>query len=212
MTRANIRIRGFTFLLLGLSLASQVQAQATTERTLAERLREAKAVLREHYDSSNVVGMSAAIAVNGQLVWSGGFGYAKLQHRVPASASTVSRIGSVSKPVAGAAAMALRDRGLWELDAPISRYLPRYPAHNAHITMRQLMSHTAGIRHYRGQEFASNTLHADVFAPMEVFWADSLLFKPGTDYSYSTYGWTVVSAVTAPWTRTATGSRSCARK
>lgn len=166
------------------------------ESSLAERLNEAIAALRTHQDTSGVVGFSAAIAVDGALLWTGGFGYANLQHRVEADAGMVSRIGSISKPVAGAAAMALWDRGMLDLDAPISTYLRDYPERNARITLRQLMSHTAGVRHYNGDEFLSNIRYADVFAPMHVFWADDLLFEPGSGYGYSTYGWTVVSAVT----------------
>jgi serine beta-lactamase-like protein LACTB, mitochondrial len=167
------------------------------ESSLAERLNEAIAALRTHQDTSGVVGLSAAIAVDGALLWTGGFGYANLQHRVEADAGMVNRIGSISKPVAGAAAMALWDRGMLDLDAPVSTYLPDYPERNARITPRQLMSHTAGVRHYTGDsEFLSNVRYPDVFEPMRVFWADDLLFEPGSGYAYSTYGWTVVSAVT----------------
>ncbi|HSH45685.1 MAG TPA: serine hydrolase domain-containing protein [Longimicrobiales bacterium] len=164
----------------------------------ADRLEAAVASLREHQDTSGVVGLSAALAVDGRLRWAGGFGWADLQARIPMGPETVSRIGSISKPVAAAATMVLVDRGALDLDAPVSRYLPDYPRPQAdRITTRQLMSHTAGIRHYRGDEFLSNVAYDDVFAPMEVFWADSLLFEPGSEYNYSTYGWTVVSAVTA---------------
>ena len=165
--------------------------------SLGERLDAAAAMLREHRDTSGVAGLSAAIAVDGRLVWTGGFGYADLQNRVEAGPSMVSRIGSISKPVAGAAALALVDRGALDLDAPVSRYLADYPRPNGdRVTTRQLMSHTAGIRHYRGAEFLSDVAYADVRAPLAVFWGDSLLFEPGTDYAYSTYGWSVVSAVT----------------
>ncbi len=152
--------------------------------------------LRTHQDTSGVVGLAAAIAVDGRLVWTGGFGHADLQNGVPATAEMVSRIGSISKPVAAVAAMALWDRGRLDLDAPISAYIPDYPDPGAAVTMRQLMSHTAGVRHYRGEEFLSDAPYTDVRAPLAIFWADSLLFEPGTEYSYSTYGWTVVSAVT----------------
>lgn len=172
---------------------------------LADRLERAVESLRTHQDTSGVAGISAAMAVDGRLVWTGGFGYADVENRVPMSAATVSRIGSISKPVAGAAAMVVVARGRLDLDAPVSRYLPQYPrAQGERFTTRQVMSHTAGVRHYRRDEFASRVRYDDVVAPMAVFWADSLLFEPGTDYSYSTYGWTVVSAVTAaaagrPW-------------
>ena len=172
---------------------------------LGDRLALAVEALRTHADTSGVAGLSAAIAVEGRLVWTGGFGYADVENRVPMSAATVSRIGSISKPVAGTVAMVLVDRGQLDLDAPVARYLADYPRPAGdRITTRQLMSHTAGVRHYRGDEFASRIRYDDVRAPLAVFWADSLLFEPGTDYSYSTYGWTVVSAVTAaaagrPW-------------
>ncbi len=171
-------------------------APAPTATSLADRLERAVAMLRTHRDTTGVAGLSAAIAVDGRLAWTGGFGYANLQHRVEAGPEMVSRVGSISKPVAAVAAMALWDRGLLDLDAPIAAYLPDYPADNARITLRQLMTHTAGVRHYNGDEFMSNVPYPDVMAPMEVFWADSLLFEPGTAYSYTTYGWTVVSAVT----------------
>ncbi|HUG42370.1 MAG TPA: serine hydrolase domain-containing protein [Longimicrobiales bacterium] len=183
--------------------AAQLGAPVTT--ALGDRLERAVEALRTHQDTSGVAGISAALAVDGRLVWTGGFGTANLETLVPMRAETVSRIGSISKPVAGAAAMVLVDRGRLDLDAPVSRYVPGYPRPQGdRITTRRLMSHTAGVRHYRGEEFASAVRYDDVVAPMAVFWADSLLFEPGTDYAYSTYGWTVVSAVTAaaaarPW-------------
>lgn len=172
---------------------------------LGDRFARAVQALRTHADTSGVAGIAAAFAYDGRLGWSGGFGWADLEHRVPMRAETVSRIGSISKPVAALATMVMVDRGRLDLDAPVSRYLPDYPRPNGdRITTRQLMAHTAGIRHYRDDEFASDVRYDDVVAPMAVFWSDSLLFEPGSDYSYSTYGWTVISAVTAaaagqPW-------------
>jgi serine beta-lactamase-like protein LACTB, mitochondrial len=171
---------------------------------LGDRLARAVEALRAHQDTSGVAGLSAAIAAEGRLLWTGGFGYADLENRVPMTAETVSRIGSISKPIAGTAAMVMVDLGRLDLDAPISRYVTYPSPQGDRITTRQLMAHTAGIRHYRGNEFASDVRYANVVAPMAVFWGDSLLFEPGTDYAYSTYGWTVVSAVTEaaagrPW-------------
>lgn len=179
-------------------LAAQDPAVAAppAPMSLGDRLERAAEMLRTHRDTTGVAGLSAAIAVDGRLAWAGGFGYADLTHRVEAGPEMVSRIGSISKPVAAVMAMALRDRGLIDLDVPISTYLPDYPGQNAGITMRQLMSHTAGVRHYNGDEFMSDVHYEDVLSPLAVFWADSLLFEPGTAWSYTTYGWTVVSAVT----------------
>lgn len=210
MQRGRGWIRGGVLAVAGAVVATPAGAQLGEPigPSLGERLERAAEVLRTHRDTSGVAGLSAAIAVDGRLVWTGGFGYADLQNRAEAGPAMVSRIGSISKPIAGAAAMALVDRGVLDLDAPIARYLPAYPPGNARrITTRQLMSHTAGVRHYRGDEFLSREPYSDVMAPLAVFWADPLLFEPGTDYTYSTYGWTVVSAVTEaadgsrPWLR-----------
>ena len=208
-----VRVRGHRAWAMGVALLALVapapasaQLGAPAAPPLADRLERAVEALRTHADTSGVAGISAALAVDGRLVWTGGFGWVDLEKGVPMSAATVSRIGSISKPIAGTAAMVLVDKGRLDLDAPVSRYLPSYPRPNGdRITTRQLMSHTAGVRHYRGAEFASAVRYDDVVAPLAVFWADDLLFEPGTDYAYSTYGWTVISAVTAaaagrPWT------------
>ena len=198
MFRRSVLQTTWAFVLL---LAAFFPASAQTQ----DRIERAVAALRAHADTSGVAGLAAAIHVDGRLAWSGGFGWSDLEQRVPMSDSTVSRIGSISKSVAAVAAMIQVDRGRLDLDAPISTYLPDYPRGDR-MTTRQVMSHTAGIRHYRGDEFASGMRYDDVFRPLRVFSGDSLLFTPGSDYAYSTYGYTVVSAITEradgrAWTR-----------
>lgn len=203
--------RWFAPLALVLSIVSgpgpsAAQVGQPADPDLASRIERAIEMLATHKDTSGVAGISAAIAVGDRLAWTGGFGHADLQNRVEAGPRMVSRIGSISKPIAAVAALTLVESGTLDLDAPISSYLPRYPKPTAdRVTTRQLMSHTAGIRHYGDEdEFLSNIAYHDVMSPLEVFWDRSLLFEPGTAYSYSTYGWTVVSAVTEgasgrPW-------------
>ena len=187
-----------------LTLLCALPAPAAAQ--LVTPLERAVDALRTHGDTSGVAGLAAAIMVDGDIVWSGGFGWSDVARGIPMSDSTVSRVGSISKPVANVADMLLVDLGRLDLDAPVSTYLPDYPRPQGDaITTRQLLSHTAGVRHYRGDEFESAVRYDDVFTPLDVFAADSLLFAPGSDYSYSTYGFTVVSAVTEaadgrPWT------------
>jgi len=63
------------------------------------------------------------------------------------------------------------------------------------LTLRQIGGHLAGIRHYLGLEFFSDLHYDDVFAPLEVFIHDTLHFAAGTKYEYSTYDWSLISAV-----------------
>jgi CubicO group peptidase (beta-lactamase class C family) len=82
-----------------------------------------------------------------------------------------------------------------DLDLPIQEYLPDYPVKRWPVTTRQLGGHIAGVRHYRGQEMLSAVRYPTVESGLAIFSEDSLLFEPGTDYSYSSYGWNLLSAV-----------------
>jgi len=143
----------------------------------------------------DIPGFAIAVAVDGRIVWSEAFGYADLEAKLPATPATQFRIGSVSKPLTAAAVAQLVESGKLRLDAPVQRYVPTFPDKGAPITTRLVAGHLAGIRHYRGDEFLLNRRFATVTEGLTVFQDDSLLFAPGTRYSYSTYGWNLISAV-----------------
>jgi serine beta-lactamase-like protein LACTB len=146
--------------------------------------------------------LSVAVAVGGQLVWADARGYADIETREPASLETVYPIGSVSKPITAALASLLWEKGVVDIDADIHDYLPTYPQTTYPITLRQLLSHQAGIRHYAFalipplfSEFGLNKPFATTEDSLALFAEDPLLFEPDTDFAYSTYGYTLVSAV-----------------
>lgn len=181
-------------LLAGLFLFLSLPDGADAQETDAP-VQEAVSVLETFMDTTHVPGLSGAIAVDGTVEWTGGFGHANLQHQVPATAETRYRIASISKPVAATLAMTLVEDGQLDLDAPIRSYIPLFPKKRSPITQRQLLSHTAGIRHYQGNEFGSDTRYESRLGPLAIFADDSLRFEPGTQFSYSTYGYTLASAV-----------------
>jgi serine beta-lactamase-like protein LACTB len=83
-----------------------------------------------------------------QIVWSKGFGFADTVKKIPATAETVYRVGSVSKLFTDIAVMQLVEQGKLDLDAPVTRYLPDFKPRNPfgrQITLRQLMSHRSGL-------------------------------------------------------------------
>src|SRR5881409_4279197 len=106
--------------------------------------------------ATQIPGVQVAVAVNGKLVWSEGFGYADAERQQPVTRETQFRIGSVSKPLTATAVVLLYERGKLDLDAPVQRYVPSFPDKGYPITTRQLAGHLAGIRHYRGDEFLLN--------------------------------------------------------
>ena len=98
-------------------------------------------------------GISVAVAGDGKIVFSEGVGYAELDNRTPATGRTVHNIGSVSKVFAVVGLMQLVEAGSIDLDATLQQYMSYYPEQPSPITIRHILTHTSGIRHYRSGEF-----------------------------------------------------------
>jgi CubicO group peptidase (beta-lactamase class C family) len=145
--------------------------------------------------AAGIPGFAVAVAVDGRIVWSEAFGYADLAAHLPATPATQFRIGSVSKPLTAAAVAQLYESGRLDLDAPVQRYVSAFPDKGAPITTRLVAGHLAGIRHYQGDEFTLNRRFATVTEALSIFKDDPLLFPPGTRFSYSSYGFNLLSAV-----------------
>jgi CubicO group peptidase (beta-lactamase class C family) len=176
--------------------AQQLQlAEARGTNDYAEPIAASRALIQEIMENQGVPGASVAVGIGGEIVWAEGFGWASIELGVPVTTLTKFRIGSVSKTVTASAVGILLERGQLDLDAPIQDYVSDFPEKRWPITTRQLGGHTAGVRHYRGLEMYSDRTYPTVDAGLEIFAEDTLLFEPETDYSYSSYGWNLLSAV-----------------
>jgi serine beta-lactamase-like protein LACTB, mitochondrial len=145
--------------------------------------------------AQQIPALTIAILAGDRIIYSSAFGMADLENAVPATPDTLIRTGSIVKSMTAVAAMTLVESGKLSLDAPVQSYCAPFPVKQWPITTRELLGHTSGIRHYNPGEIG-NTHHyrwmADGFA---IFGGDPLLFRPGTGYEYSTYGYTVVGCV-----------------
>jgi len=143
--------------------------------------------------NQKAVGVAVAI-VDGSKTWECDAGYADQDHGMAVRPTTLFRLGSVSKPIAATLAMSLVEQGKLDLDKGVSAYVAGYPDANGTITLRRILSHTSGIRHYakdKNDTFYEPKTTAEALA---VFKDDPLLFKPGEKYSYSTHAYSVVVA------------------
>jgi CubicO group peptidase (beta-lactamase class C family) len=93
-------------------------------------------------------GCSAAVGVEGRVVWTGVRGVANLATGAKITAGTVFDIASVSKQFTASAVLLLAVAGKLALDDPLSKYVPGLPAWSANVTVAQLMHHTSGIPDY----------------------------------------------------------------
>lgn len=156
-------------------------------------------LLIEKMTAEQIPGLSAAIVIDGRLVWSGGYGIADLENDVRATATTVYRTASIGKAMTATAIMQLVERGRIDVDAPVQDYCPAFPVKRWPVTTRHLLGHTSGIRHYGGPNEEAelfNTIHYEsVGEALEIFKDDPLLFEPGTAHLYSTFGYNVLGCV-----------------
>lgn len=143
-----------------------------------------------------VPGLSIAVSSGDTVTWAQGFGVADVEQNVPVRADTVFRLASISKPITAVAVMQLVERGLVGLEDPIQRYVPSFPRKpQGEVRVRHLLTHTSGIRHYRGSEFALSTPFPTLERAFSVFKDDPLEFAPGERYLYSTYGYNLLAGV-----------------
>ena len=157
----------------------------------------ARTLVRADIARRGYPGIAIAVAVDGETVWSEGFGYADLEHRVPMSPAVKFRVGSISKSMTAAAVATLVEAGRLDLDAPVQRYVPSFPEKAYPITTRQLGGHLAGIRHYQGDENLIRDPYPTVLDGLAIFADDPLLHEPGTAFAYTSHGFNLLSAVVA---------------
>ena len=171
------------------------RSTAGYESPHAAAIEEARALLDSLMQAEAIPGLSVAIGRGTQLIWSEGFGFSDLTHTVTVTPLTRFRVGSVSKPITAAALGVLVEAGALDLDAPVQDYVPSFPEKRWPVTTRLLAGHLGGIRHYRGMENFSRTRYPTVLSGLAIFADDSLINEPGTEYSYSSYAWNLISAV-----------------
>lgn len=144
----------------------------------------------------SIPGVAVTVMVDGKIAWSEGFGFADLEQKVKIDpAKTKFRIGSISKSLTAAGLAKLYEANKIILDSSIYFYLPNYPKYKYKFTIKQLAGHIAGVRHYKGNEWYSTQHYYSIAEGLTMFKDDSLNFKPGLKYQYTSHGFNLLSAV-----------------
>jgi CubicO group peptidase (beta-lactamase class C family) len=172
--------------------ATALAAPSSKWSAAVERARQdMRAVVTE----KNLPGLSVAVGVGGEIIWAEGFGWADTENRTPVSPATRFRIGTASTVLTSAAVGLLLEKGRLKLDDEIQTYVPGFPKKQWPVTLRQLLAHVAGVRNDGGDEGPLFSQHCERPSEALQFFADRpLLFEPGSEYRYSSYGWILVSA------------------
>ena len=162
---------------------------------VASKLKEA---IRYEVELKQLPAFSISLVDRDRVVWADGFGFQDADQKVPATAETVYRVGSISKLFTDIAVMRQVEKGTLDLDAPIKEYLPEFAPKNEYaipITLRQLMSHLSGLVRESpvGNYFdPSEPTLAETVASLN---STTLVYQPETKTKYSNAAIAVVGAV-----------------
>lgn len=151
-----------------------------------------RAVMQER----RVPGAAVAVVKNGKTIKKQGYGVASVEFNVPVTTETVFEIGSITKQMTGAGILLLVEEGKVNLDEKISVYLPNTPESWKNVTVRNLLTHTSGIRSYTaigvGFELTKRMKRDEFIKALANYPLD---FEPGSRYSYNNSGYNLLGFI-----------------
>ena len=150
--------------------------------------------LNTYLEAKKIPSVSAAAAVNNKLIWTDACGYTDIENSVKATPKSIYRIASISKPITAVAVMQLVEKGLIKLDDPITKYVPYFPKKKWDVTVREILTHTSGIRTYREGEFDNKNHYPMLKDAIMVYAMDTLETRPGTKYNYNSIAYNLLAA------------------
>lgn len=135
----------------------------------------------------HIPGVALLVSRSGKIVQAEGFGFANVELQVPVKPETIFQSGSVGKQFTATAVMMLVEEGKVGLDDPLTKYFPDAPAAWKEVTVRELLSHTAGFGDYPETfDFRKDWTEAEELKLVESI---PLAYPPGTKWEYSNLGY-----------------------
>jgi CubicO group peptidase (beta-lactamase class C family) len=131
------------------------------------------------------------IGTVGQVSKMKGLGYADKEKQIPFDENTLYSIGSITKSFTATAIMLLMERGLINVQDPITKYFDGIPDDKKTITVHQLLTHSAGLPGAIGDDY--EIISAIDFQKRA--WSNPLLFNPGEGYTYSNVGYSLLGMI-----------------
>lgn len=145
-------------------------------------------------------GCAVGVSVNGETIFEKAFGLAEMEHSIQNTPQTIFESGSVAKQFTAAALVLLQQDGKLKIDDDVRKYIPELPQYDKPITIRHILTHTAGLRDWgsvmamtgagRGNRVITQDLAVDVITRQKY-----LDFTPGAEYSYSNSGYQLAAVI-----------------
>src|SRR5947208_7244590 len=146
--------------------------------------------VRAEMQAQHIPGLSLAVIKDGRIVLAKGYGLANVELQAPARPETIFQSGSMGKQFTATAVMMLVEAGKLNLSDPITKYFTDAPDGWKNITVRHLLTHTAGTTDYPSDfQFRRDYSEAELLKRAE---AIPLSFQPGEKWSYSNLGYVLL--------------------
>jgi CubicO group peptidase (beta-lactamase class C family) len=145
------------------------------------------AFVRSEMQNQHIPGLTLLVSKNGKPIRTEGYGVSNLELNVPARPETIFQSGSVGKQFTATAVMMLVEAGKVGLEDPLTKYFPEAPSSWREVTVRELLSHTAGFTDYP-KEFDERKDYTEEEL-LKIVEAIPLAYPPGTSWSYSNLGY-----------------------
>jgi D-alanyl-D-alanine carboxypeptidase len=161
-----------------------------------QQQREIDASVGEWLAKTGAPSVSISVASDGKVVYAMACGNARLSLNRAATPATRYALDSVSKEFTAAAILKFQEQGKLSLDDKVARYFPELASANQ-VSLRQILSHTAGYRDYRPQDYVTVEMgHPTTVRAVLYEWGKKPLdFPPGTDWQYSNTGLVFAGAI-----------------
>jgi CubicO group peptidase (beta-lactamase class C family) len=143
--------------------------------------------VRSEMQRQHIPGVALLVSHGGKIVQAEGFGLSNVELQVPVKPETVFQSGSVGKQFTATAVMMLVEEGKVGLNDPLTKYFPSAPPTWKEVTVRELLSHTAGFGDYPDKfNFRKDWTEPEMLKLVESI---PLAYPPGTKWEYSNLGY-----------------------
>ena len=151
------------------------------------------ALIKQQMDEQRIPGLSLAVTVDNEIVFTKGYGLANVELKSPALAESVYEIASLTKQFTAMAVLLLAQDGKLSIDDLLSRHFPEAPPAWSKITIRQVLTHTSGIPDYDDAGHPLDLHHEYTEDELlKLAMALPLKFQPGVRWSYSNTGYVLL--------------------
>ena len=172
---------------IGFRIAVVLSCAVGSSRAWSTEADGVDAYIESELQAQRIPGLALLVVKDGQTVKSRGYGVANVEHQVAVKPETIFQSGSMGKQFTATAVMMLVEEGRLTLDDLASKYLPDAPKTWKKVTVRQLLSHTSGLKNYP-DDFDLRDDYTEQELLQEIY-SLPFVFEPGEQSAYSNPGY-----------------------